>query len=540
MTRQRFVHSTAIVLVSALGLVTGALADGPSPIPIETPDDPYVEVDSSSVRISPAATAVRGSYSSIQVNVDRNGFNIIGDAANESSMAVDPANPNRLTVGWRQFDTITSNFRQAGWGFSTDGGRSWTFPGVLERGVFRSDPVLDADNAGRFFYNSLRAENSSFWCEVYAWEAADFSWQAPVFAHGGDKQWMSVDRSGGIGDGNIYSHWTSYWGATGDNAFNRSTDNGQTFDYPTVMTGSPYWGTTTVGPDGTVYVVGVAQFGPLPIVVAWSTTAEDPMNPLDMDGSSYLDLGGYPSSFNPDSPNPEGLLGQIWIATDRSIGPNQGNIYVVSSIDPPGPDPLDVRFIRSTDGGQTWDPPVTINDDPSGSNAWQWFGTMSVAPNGRIDVIWNDTRNDPSGYDSELHYSFSADGGQTWSANVVLSPPFDPHLGWPNQNKLGDYYEMVSDRTGADVAWAATFNGEQDVYYLRIGDRDCNGNGIGDATEIDTDHDEIIDDCDNCPATANPRQTDSNNNGIGNACDSLVFGDGFEWGSDAAWGAVAP
>jgi len=540
MTRHKPLGPTAIAVAVVLGFATAALAEDPSPIPLERPDDLYIAVESSSLKTQPAPRVKRGLFSSVQVNVDRHGFNIIGDAANEPSMAVDPTNPNRLVIGWRQFDTISSNFRQAGWGFSTDGGRSWTFPGVLERGVFRSDPVLDADNAGRVFYNSLRAESSSFWCEVYAWEAAGISWQEPVFAHGGDKQWMSVDRSGGIGDGNIYSHWTSYWGATGDDAFNRSTDNGATFDYPTVMPGSPYWGTTTVGPDGTVYVVGIAQTGPQPIVVAWSTTAEDPMNPLAMDGSSYLDLGGYPSSFDPDSPNPEGLLGQLWIATDHSIGQNQGNIYVVGSVDPPGSDPLDVRFIRSTDGGLTWDPPVTINDDPVGGNAWQWFGTMSVAPNGRIDVIWNDTRNDPAGYDSELHYSSSVDGGQTWSANVVLSPPFDPHLGWPNQNKMGDYYEMVSDRTGADIAWAATFNGEQDVYYLRIGDRDCNGNSIGDSTEIDTDHDGIIDDCDNCPIAANSRQTDSDNNGIGNACDSLVFGDGFEWGSDAAWGAVLP
>ena len=129
---------------------------------------------------------------------------------------------------------------------------------------------------------------------------------------------------------------------------------------------------------------------------------------------------------------------------------------------------MDVHFARSLDGGLTFEPPIRINDDPVGTDAWQWFGTMSVAPNGRIDVVWNDTRADPGGFDSELYYAFSEDGGLTWSANEPLSPSFDPHLGWPQQNKIGDYYDMVSDAAGADLAYAATFNGEQDVYYLRI------------------------------------------------------------------------
>src|SRR4029077_19123812 len=38
----------------------------------------------------------------------------------------------------------------------------------------------------------------------------------------------------------------------------------------------------------------------------------------------------------------------------------------------------------------------------------------------------------------------------------------------PNQNKLGDYLTIVSDNTGGNVAYAATFNGEQDVYYVRV------------------------------------------------------------------------
>ena len=46
-----------------------------------------------------------------------------------------------MMIGWRQFNSIQSDFRQAGWGYTTDGGIHWTFPGVLENNVFRSDPV---------------------------------------------------------------------------------------------------------------------------------------------------------------------------------------------------------------------------------------------------------------------------------------------------------------------------------------------------------------------------------------------------------------
>jgi hypothetical protein len=125
-------------------------------------------------------------------------------------------------------------------------------------------------------------------------------------------------------------------------------------------------------------------------------------------------------------------------------------------------------FSRSTDGGLTWSTAKRINDDPVGQTHYHWFGTLSVAPNGRIDVVWNDSRADSTNTRSALYYSSSFDGGVTWTTNVRLTPDFDPHLGYPNQNKMGDYLGMVSDVGGANVAYAATFNGEEDVYYLRI------------------------------------------------------------------------
>src|SRR5437762_7578012 len=63
-----------------------------------------------------------GPFTSYQVNVDASGQNITGDAANEPSISVDPTNRNKMVIGWRQFDSVSSNFRQAGWGFTSDGG----------------------------------------------------------------------------------------------------------------------------------------------------------------------------------------------------------------------------------------------------------------------------------------------------------------------------------------------------------------------------------------------------------------------------------
>ncbi len=433
---------------------------------LEVPHDPYVRVPLRDRVTSPAVRWTRGGYVSVQVNVDEFGDNIVGDAANEPSIAVDPTNPMRMAIGWRQFDTISSDFRQAGWAYTVDGGASWTFPGRIEPGVFRSDPVLDSDADGNFYYNSLTADEtlSDFWCHVFKSTDGGVSWDSGTYAHGGDKQWQVIDLTDGIGRNNIYAVWNDAFSSCPNGHFTRSTDGGASFPDCVPVTGSPYWGTMDVGPDGELYVAGQG------FLVARSTTAQDPDHTVTWDSAVTLSLGG--SIVFSGGPNPAGLLGQAWVATDRSDGPTRGYVYMLCSVDPPGADPLDVMFARSTDGGQTWSSPVRVNDDLS-TSAWQWFGTMSVAPNGRIDAIWNDTRGDPGGYNSVVYYSYSTDAGETWSRNEPISPEFDPHEGWPQQHKIGDYYDMVSDEFGANLAYSATFNGEQDVYFVRIGDPPC-------------------------------------------------------------------
>jgi hypothetical protein len=402
----------------------------------------------------------------VQVNVDSNGQNIVGDAANEPTIAVNPVNPSSIAIGWRQFDTILNNFRQAGNGHTTDGGLTWIYHDVIERGIFRSDPVLDSDSEGNFYYNSLTTVTGDYTCQVFKSTDGGATWGPGVEAEGGDKQWQEIDKSGGPGEGHIYATWTQGFSVCFPGFFTRSSNRAASFEACVEVPGSPQWGTLAVGPASELYLAGTDFSG---FLVAKSTSAMDSMATVGWDTLVTVSLDGYPAAFGGNgSPNPGGLMGQAWVAVDHSNGPTRGNVYLLCSVERiSNNDPLDIMFSRSTTGGKTWSNPVRVNDD-AGQDAWQWFGTMSVAPDGRVDVAWLDTRDNPGTVLSSLYYSSSTDGGLTWSMNERLSDEFDPHVGWPQQDKMGDYFDMYSDSTGAHLAWAGTFNGEQDVYYGRI------------------------------------------------------------------------
>src|SRR5262245_27395430 len=74
----------------------------------------YEDPPGVAARAAPNALATApihfGRFTIVQVNVSSSQANITGDAANEPSIAVDPNNHNRMAIGWRQFDTVSSNF----------------------------------------------------------------------------------------------------------------------------------------------------------------------------------------------------------------------------------------------------------------------------------------------------------------------------------------------------------------------------------------------------------------------------------------------
>jgi hypothetical protein len=415
-----------------------------------------------------------GSFTSFQVNVDANGNNILGDAANECSISVDPTNLSKMTIAWRQFNSVTSNFRQAGWGFTTDAGAHWTFPGVLQNGVFRSDPVTNSDEIGQFFWLSLQSDvNQSFFCDDL-WRSTNGgqTWveRSPDRgAGGGDKQWFTIDKTNGPGHGFQYQSDDGINCSGGGVEFQRSTNGGVTWQAPIVVPGGTDLGTLDVDTNGNLFIggEGFSNFN-----CVRSSNAQIGGQTPSFDRNTSVNMGG---SLGSGGINPAGLDGQCFLAIDRSGTATNNNIYMLASVVPNGRSTTDVMFVRSTDGGQTFSAPRRINDDPVNPNKWHWFGTLSVAPNGRIDSVWYDTRNAANNTDSQLFYSFSTDGGLTWAANVAVSNLFNPFEGYPNQSKIGDYITIVSDNTGGNVAYSATFNfnssrgqHEEDVYYVRV------------------------------------------------------------------------
>lgn len=484
---------------------------------------------SSAVQAAPAGVTF-GTYKSYQVNVDANGQNTPGDRGNEPSIAINPLDPDNIVVGWRRFDPLALDIKQGGYGYSFDGGLSW-HNGVLPvlPSQSRTDPALDVDSQGNFYYQSMAhgSENSS---SVFLSVDGGMTWSDPVHQFVGDKNWIAIDKTGSDSDGFIYSSWRHAGSTSPDPGyipkyFIRSTDGGMSYQEPDTALPVAHlgFGRIAIGPDGDVYLSGVDEDVLSVNSIGIIRSGHYFLKSVDAKDSAAsptftakkVDMGGHVLwLYSPTAPNPLGAYGDVQVAVDQSTGPMRGNIYMLAYVHSydwqEGSDPLDMHFVSSQDGGETWSAAVRINDDAPSTNAYQWFPMLGVAPNSRIDAVWYDTRNGTGAIParmSQLYYAYSWDGGLTWSQNQAVTPAFNTHLpshivdGEERQaDKLGDYTHLLSDANGAHIAYAATFNGEQDVYYLNVFP-DCNKNAISDVVDVnqgdsrDADANHIPDEC---------------------------------------------
>ncbi len=153
------------------------------------------------------------------------------------------------------------------------------------------------------------------------------------------------------------------------------------------------------------------------------------------------------------------------IAWSPGGGP-EGTVHIVSHVNPTGAgqnpnivaSSFDVAHKMSTDGGRTWTEPNTITDDDAKQMFVQVIPMISVAPNGRVDVAWWDTRSDPGIRANDVYYSYSNDDGRTWSKNQRISDrSIDRNFGvWGNNFDMSSPPAIASTNAYAIFGWDDT------------------------------------------------------------------------------------
>lgn len=366
---------------------------------------------------------------------------------NETAIAVDPNNPNRVVAGANDYVTRTwsctiSGTPCSGLGdaysgtyFSNNGGASWNggpstdpsnlgtlIPGVerLTGGIYDAggDPALAFDSRGNVYYAGLGFDRTAPPNTVTVNKGTfdgggQLSWGPPTFINQttspstlNDKEWIGADWhvSSPYRD-RVYVSWTRYIFSAHSGAyvqspifFAYSSDGGQTFSTPTSISGNVLYdqgSRPVVGYDGTVYVFfeGATRLATL--------------------DSTYM--------------------------------------------------------VKSTDGGVTFGKPVAVaklvDIVPPANTVFRVnsFPAADVAPNGDLYAAWSTQMSDggglcPANTNNGCHlsavYSKSSDGGATWSAPVPIFPALDASTRTPIGYPAPDGLQAPAPRR-VDTFWPA-------------------------------------------------------------------------------------
>ncbi|MDQ3631133.1 MAG: glycoside hydrolase [Actinomycetota bacterium] len=125
----------------------------------------------------------------------------------------------------------------------------------------------------------------------------------------------------------------------------------------------------------------------------------------------------------------------------------------------------DVYLWTLAPGEGRWGDPVRVNDTPGTDDSSQLLPKLSVAPDGRLDVLYYDRRVDPENLRAEASLQSSFDGGRTFLPRVRLSDrPFDSRIGYGSERgmpDLGTRLGLVSMPERALGVWTDTRSGTQ-------------------------------------------------------------------------------
>ena len=406
-----------------------------------------------------------------------------GAPQNETAIAVDPNNPNRVlasandyvtrtwtcTVGGTPCSALGDGY--SGTYVSNDGGKSWCcagtdpahlgtlIPGVdhLAGGPYDAggDPAVTFDSQGTAFYaglgfDRLTPPNTVAVNRGIFDAAGNLTWSAPTFINPttspaifNDKEWIAADAnaSSPFRD-RVYVTWTRFIFNPHTGAYVQSpifeahsTDGAATFSAPQLIGGPAIYdqgSRPVVAPDGTVSVFffGSTRLAALPSTFVVKSTDggaswSQPVAVAQVQGIVPIKNAAFRvNSFPAPAVAPDGTL---YVAWSTQVNDSSGGLCASPSTTV-GCHSAAV-FSKSTDGGASWSPPALVLPSVDASTrtavgypVTQPDGTTLKAPSPRrVDTFWPGVAVSPSG---RVYMSaYAADVVSPWQRCAKVATP---------------------------------------------------------------------------------------------------------------------
>lgn len=397
------------------------------------------------------------SGANIRINQDSSGFD-----QNETTIAVDPSNPDRLLAA-------ANDARLGRWAVgyyrSADGGATWS-DGIapFQRYSTQADPGIAFCPNGTAILTYIDYSGEAFTpSRLVAAHSPDggANWFGPAVLSDNpsgtgfaDRPLVGCGRNGsGAFSNRIYASWTIFASrySQGLIQFSSSDDGGVSWT-PAILLSSS-------GAQSSMPVPGLAG----ETYVVWHRGSNLEIRRTIDGGGSWANprvVSNVVAAGDTNFRRPTYPAGAI----DTSGGPFHGTIYVAWH-DRRFGDP-DILISRSADGGTTWSAPQRVNDDLQGNGRDQFMPWLSVDDRGTVIVKFFDRRHDPANLRQHVFTATSHDGGQSFENLRVTDVDSDPST----TSFLGDYSAIASLGGYSYTMWSdlRSGTGEEDVYVDRL------------------------------------------------------------------------
>ena len=353
---------------------------------------------------------------SVQVSADLPGVPHV-----EPHLAVNPKDPEHLVAASMVAEPDRDRIGLAVF-VSRDAGQSWVRQRLptAPANTTVADPWVAIGDSGYVFVGVLtRVPEAGVVGDVYRSTDGGLTWEDPVRlpAGGGasyDHLVLATNLMAGAHRGDVYAAGSQGTARRGVYSISvlRSTNRGSSFQGPHAILPNNFNnqnGNMIVLPDGTLMVsfFEISAAGErLRYPRLWIATSTDGAETFS---PPTLVREAYPFS---------------WpiLAVDRGSGPNAGRVYAAwVDRDAFGtsetPDETSISVVHSDDQGQTWSDAVRF----SPSETRKGNVMLAVSTDGSVGLTWPDWE-EGEGSCSRLVFSWSSDGGETFSAPVPVGP----------------------------------------------------------------------------------------------------------------------